>query len=85
MFTMIKNGKIQCGNAIAQNTTFGCVIGGRAQEHIDKQLQRFWELKEMFPSANRLAAEETACEQHFIDSNHRNEHGRYTWDTKKKM
>jgi hypothetical protein len=62
MFTMIKNGKIQCGNAIAQNTIFDWVIGGRAQEHIDKQLQRFWELKEMFASANRLAAEETACE-----------------------
>jgi hypothetical protein len=54
------------------------LLVGRAQEHIDKQLQRFWELKEMFPSSNRLAAEETACEQHFIDSNHRNKHGRYT-------
>jgi hypothetical protein len=29
MFAMIKNGKIQCGNVIAQNTTFGWVIGGR--------------------------------------------------------
>jgi hypothetical protein len=92
MFAMIKNGKIQCGNVIAQNTTFGWVIGGRAQVvpeqstittfhnivHIDKQLQRFKELEEMFPSANRLTAEEAACEQYFIDSNHRAEDGRYT-------
>jgi hypothetical protein len=77
---MIKNGKNQCGNVIAQNTR-----GGRAQVSpaqptittfhnivdIDKQLQRFWELDEMCPSANRLTAEEAACEQHFIDSNHR--------------
>jgi hypothetical protein len=27
MFAMIKNGKIQCGNVIAQNTTFGWVKG----------------------------------------------------------
>jgi hypothetical protein len=80
MFAMIKNGKIQC----VQNTFFGLVIGGRAQVlpaqpnittfynivDIDRQLQQFWELEEMFPSANRLTAEETACEQHFNDSNH---------------
>jgi hypothetical protein len=45
---------------------------------IDKQLQRFWELEEMFPSINRLTAEEAACEQHFIDSNNRAEDERYT-------
>jgi hypothetical protein len=28
---MIKNGKIQYGNIIAQNTTFGWVIGKRAK------------------------------------------------------
>jgi hypothetical protein len=27
---MIKNGKIECGNVIAQNTTFGWIIGERA-------------------------------------------------------
>jgi hypothetical protein len=32
----------------------------------DKRFQRFWELKEMFPLANRLTAEEAACEQLFI-------------------
>jgi hypothetical protein len=32
----------------------------------------------MFPSTNRLTAEEAACEQDFIDSNHRAEDGRYT-------
>jgi hypothetical protein len=32
----------------------------------------------MFPSANRLTAEEAACELHVIDSNHRAEDGRYT-------
>jgi hypothetical protein len=92
MFAMIKNGKIQCGNVSAQNTTFGWVIGGRVQVSpaqptittfhnivdIDKQLQRFWELEEMFPSANRLTAEEAAWEQYFIDSNHRAEDKRYT-------
>jgi hypothetical protein len=31
MYAIIKNGKIQCGNEIAQNTTFGWVFGGRAQ------------------------------------------------------
>jgi hypothetical protein len=31
----------------------------------------------MFPSANRLTAKEAACEQYFIDSNHRAEDGRY--------
>jgi hypothetical protein len=76
MFAMIKIGKNQCGNVIAQNTTFGWVIGGRAQVSpaqptittfhnivdIDQQLQRFWELEEMF-----LTAEEAACEQHVIE------------------
>jgi hypothetical protein len=47
---------------------------------IDQQLQRFWELKEMFTSANRLTAEERPCEQHFIDSNHRAEDVRYTFN-----
>jgi hypothetical protein len=89
---MFKNGKNQCRNAIAQNTAFGWVIGGRAQVSpaqltittfhnivdIDEQLQRFWELEEMFPSANKLTAEEAACEQHFIDTNHRTEDIRYT-------
>jgi hypothetical protein len=32
----------------------------------------------MFTSANRQTAEEAACEQHFIDSNHRAEDIRYT-------
>jgi hypothetical protein len=41
----------------------------------DKRFQRFWELKEMFASANRLTAEEAACEQHFIDINHQAEDG----------
>jgi hypothetical protein len=45
---------------------------------IDTQLQRFWELEEMFPTTNWLTAVEAACEQHFIDSTHRAVNGRYT-------
>jgi hypothetical protein len=83
MFAMIKNGKIQCGNVICPKYNFwlgywwGTTNIANTTNHHEIS-QRFWELEEIFPSANRLTAEKAACVQYFIDSNQRAEDERYT-------
>jgi hypothetical protein len=71
-----------------------CLVGSLARKHkyhhhnivdIEMQLQIFRELEEMSSSANRVTAEKTACELHFIDSNHQTEDEKHTVNQSMKL